>query len=273
MKLIALLALSTTAFAGKAIVAPTTEPEPRGYFQLDGAVGDHVWSGRTKFGIISPLSGIGLLADKGGKWQLRLGLDYERFEFDRSLALPSRLQRASGVVALEYRAGRQVAVLIEARPGVYFENDIGSNAWNCPVLFGVGIPINDGFALAVAVRYNPFAENQVIGGPGFVWKINDRLTFVAVPPEPRLTWAATDALDLWLGGEIAGGVFRTDTNTLVDYSDYRAGIGATWRQGPWTLEAGAGVSFEQEWDFHQLGTTVSADKTAPFFKLALRTDW
>ena len=273
MKLIALLALSTTAFAGKAIIDPPKEPEPRGYFQLESAVGDDVFGGRARFGIIRPLPGIGLLADKGGKWQFRLGLDYERFEFSRTLALPSRLQRASGVVALEYRVGKQIGVLLEARPGVYFENDIASNAWNCPVLFGIGIPMNDRFALALAARYNPFAENQIIGGPGFIWKINDRLTLAAVPPEPRLTWAASDTLDLWLGGEIAGGVFRTDRDTLVDYSDYRAGIGATWRQGAWTLEAGAGVSFEQEWDFHQLGTTISADEAAPYFKLSLRSDW
>ena len=279
MKIFALIAFSATAFAGKPIVI--TEPEPRGYFQIDGAYGaeadyaggsSSVWSGRAQLGFIRPITGIGLLANRDGQWQLRLGLDHERFEFS-GLALPSRLQRVSAVIALEYRIGRQIGILLEARPGVHFENSIRSNAWNCPVLFGIGIPVTERFAVALAGRYDAFAENPFIGGPGFVWKISDRLTLDAVPPEPRLRWAASEVLSLWLGGEVAGGAFRTESNALVDYSDYRASIGATLRQGAWLMEAGAGVSFEREWAFHRIGTTVSTDEPAPFFKLAVRTEW
>ncbi len=283
MKLLALLALSSTAFAGKAITAPEPPPAPHGYFQSEIAYGaesggNSEWDGRVQLGIIRPISGIGLLAEKGGQWQLRLGLDHERFEFDHAsgLALPSRLQRLAAVVALEYRVGTQVGVRFEARPGVYFQNDIRSNAWNCPVFFGLGIAVNQRFTLALAGRFDAFAEHPFIGGPGFIWRISDALTLSAVPPEPRLIWAASDALDLWLSGEVAGGAFRTDPalgDALVSYSDIRAGVGATWRKDTWTLEASGGVSFEREWDFHRVGTKFTDDEPAPFFKLAARFEW
>ncbi len=229
------------------------------------------------------MPGISLLPNSGGAWQLRLGLDHERYEFDHNSAfpLPSRLQRIAGVVALEYRVGKQIGLLIEARPGVHFENDISSNAWTCPVLFGIGIPITDRFVLALAGRFDPLAEMQIIGGPGFIWKISDSLTLSAVPPEPRLTWTASENLAIWLGGEWDGGSYRTDKRTdnaklseaVVSYKDFRAGIGASWRSGAWTVEAGGGLSLEREWDYHRADRRFSTDEPAPYFKLAARASW
>ena len=292
MKFIALAVISASAFAGetKLVIEPQRTPE-RSFYALGEATAigkvdytggsGSMWEGRFQLGVIQPLSGIRFLADKGGQWQLRLGLDHLRHEFDHtnSFPLPSRLQRVAGVVALEYRVGKQVGVLVEARPGVYFENDIRSNTWNCPVIFGMGIPLTDSFTLAVGGRFDANRELPIIGGLGFVWKINDRLTLLAIPPEPTLTWAANENLDLWLRGEWAGGAYRTDArndslgNAIVTYSDTRASIGATWQRNGWKLEAGAGLSFDREWDFHKNDRSFSSDEAAPFVKLAMRSDW
>ena len=125
-----------------------------GEADYEGGVGKgsgSAWSGRFQLGIVRPLSGLRLLDGNGGQWQLRLGMDYERFEFNHTGAfpLPASLQRIAAVLALEYRIGRQVGVIIDARPGVHFENRIASNAWNCPVLFGIGFPVTDRFTLAL----------------------------------------------------------------------------------------------------------------------------
>ncbi len=302
MKRIALLALSTSAFAGEAktIIETNVESPARTYFRSEAsyvAEADYegsaprgtnkgsgsVWSGRLQLGVVRQLPSLRMLSSSGGTWQLRLGVDHERFEFDHdsALPLPSRLQHVAGVVALEYTIGRQIGVIIEARPGVYFENDIESNSWNCPVLFGVGIPINDRFTLAIAGRVDPLGKIPVIGGPGFIWKISDSVTLSAVPPEPRLTWTASDELKVWLGGEWAGGSFRTDkranepalSGAVVSYTDLRVGLGATWTRGHWSLEAGAGMSLDREWDYHRADRTFSTSEAAPFIKFAARAAW
>lgn len=302
MKLIALFAASASAFAGAPIKSVQTPAESgiqtylraegtysgdadyEGKLDAPGRKGDgSVWSGRFQLGIVKPLPGFSLLSSAGGAWQLRLGIDHERFEFDHNstFPLPSQLQRVAGVVALEYRVGRQIGVLLEARPGVHFESDIRSNAWNCPVLLGMGIPITDRLTLALAARVDPLADLPIVGGPGFIWKISDSVTLAAIPPEPRLTWAASENLDLWLGGEWTGGSFRTDTrtdnrqlsNAVVSYNELRAGIGASWRSGAWTIETGAGLSLEREWDYHRADRLFSTDDNAPYFKLAARAEW
>ena len=70
---------------------------------------------------------------------------------------------------------------------------------------------------------------------GIIWMPCDKWRLMAVPPEPRLIYSPTKNLDVWLGGEIAGGSFRTDRDNdirptklngaQVDYEDYRAGVG------------------------------------------------
>lgn len=302
MKLIALFAASASAFAGAPLKSVQTPAEPgiqtyirgestysadadyEGKLDAPGRQGEgSVWSGRFQLGIVKPVSGISLLSNAGGAWQLRLGIDHERFEFDHNstFPLPSQLQRIAGVIALEYRVGKQIGSLIEARPGVHFESDIGSNAWNCPVLIGMGIPLTDRFTLALAGRIDPLGRYTIIGGPGFIWKISETVTLTAIPPEPRITWAASENLDLWLGGEWTGGSFRTDSRTdnrnlseaVVSYSEFRAGIGARWRSGTWSIETGAGLSLEREWDYHRADRRFSTDGTAPYFKLAARAEW
>ena len=56
---------------------------------------------------------------------------------------------------------------------------------------------------------------------------------LGVLPEPRMIYSPAKNLDLYLGGELAGGSFRTDrmmssrphklSGAQVDFSDYRAG--------------------------------------------------
>lgn len=295
------MSLSAVAGHEKAIVEPTPVPAKIAtpYLRIDGTysgkadyedkaasggatASGSAWNAKLQFGVVRPLPELSLLANKGGNWQVRLGLEHERYEFSHSNAipLPDRLQHVTGVIALEYKVGNQIGILLQAQPGVFFENEIRSNAWNCPVLFGMGIPVSDTFTLALAARYNAFEEHPIIGGLGFLWKISDSLTLSAIPPEPRLTWTVNDELSIWLGGEMAGKAYRTDKRSgsklgdaIVSYDDRRAFLGTSWTRGAWTLEAAAGVSFDREWDYHRVDRDYSTDGTSPFVKLSARADW
>ena len=290
-----LLTLAVTAVAGQpeAKVEITREPLTRTFAILESSYGfeadyerggsGSVWEGYASAGVLIPWQDAPLPGRDLGTWHWRLGLAYHRFEFDHDsiLPLPDRLQSVSAIIALELHLTDQIGARLDIRPGVYFEDDISSDTFDCPVRLGFGYRVNDRFSVIAMARYRSFAENTVIGGLGFVWKISDRLTLSAIYPEPRLTFSANENLDLWLGAEWAGGVYRAGrepgrgrrSGALVDYSDTRAGLGATWRAGSLRIEAAAGVSLEREWDFHRVGDRYETDEIAPFVKLSARMEW
>jgi hypothetical protein len=103
---------------------------------------------------------------------------------------------------------------------------------------------------------------------------------MAVPPSPRLIYSPTDKLELWVGGEIAGGAFRTDkddsirptklSGAQVDYEDYRAGLGLIY--SPWdgvTLDFGGGYAIERGFKFHRAGENFRTDP-APYIKFEFK---
>jgi hypothetical protein len=285
-------ALTTFANAGevaKKVIVPTEEPRTMTFAEFEAAYGGEadfkeggsgsVWEGRIRAGVIIPWVNTPLPGRDRGQWQIRLGVDYHRFEFDNEAtrSLPDRLQSVSAIIGLEYKYDSQIAFLLEARPGVFVENDVTSDSFDVPIRFGMGYRVNDHFSLALMARYNGFAKYPVIGGVGFVWKINDSWTLSALLPEPRLTYKASDEWSFWLGGEWAGGGYRTDNSNdrrkklrgaVVDYTDYRAAIGTTWMRGSWRLEAAVGASLQREFEYHRADETIRTDDPAPFVKLS-----
>jgi hypothetical protein len=270
-----------------------TEPQTRFFSFLESSYGfdanyerggsGSAWEIYGSAGAIIPWKDAPLPGADLGQWQWRLGAAYHRFEFDNDtiLPLPDRLQSISAIVALELVVSKQVALLLDVRPGVYFEDDISEQAFDVPVRLGFGYRVNDRFSLVGMARYRGLADNPIIGGVGFVWKVTDRITFNAIYPEPRLTWRASDDLGIWLGAEFAGGGFRTDrdpnrgrqSGAAVDYSDKRAMLGATWQRGDWQIEAAGGVSIEREWDYFRTGDRYETDEVSPFLKVNARLEF
>jgi hypothetical protein len=101
-----------------------------------------------------------------------------------------------------------------------------------------------------------------------------------VPPEPRLIYSPTKQLDVWFGGEIVGGSFRTDdhqdirpiklSGAQVDYEDYRAGVGLKYSPtNAVSVDLGAGCSIERGFKFHRAGENYRTDP-APYLKLEIK---
>ncbi len=220
-----------------------------------------------------------------GQWYLRVGAEYRRWDFnnDGGLPIPNTLQSGSALIGLEYVVRNQTAILLEARPGFFFEQEIESNTFNVPVIAYAPIWMKRGegysFALLAGLTYSGFRANPIIPAAGLVVSY-DRWTLLAVPPQPKLMYSVSDRLDLWVEGEVAGGSFRTDSqdferkprlnNAVVSYSEWRASAGFTYKHENIRVEIGAGYAFNRKFDFHRAEEGFETEEGAPFAKLEVR---
>ena len=107
---------------------------------------------------------------------------------------------------------------------------------------------------------------------------------MGVVPEPRAIYSVNKQLEIWAGGELAGGSFRTDhhpefnniphvaklSGTQVDYSDYRAGVGMTYAiTNQIGLDLGGGYSIRRSFSFHRAGEYYRTDP-APFVRFEFK---
>src|ERR1700747_3178386 len=68
-----------------------------------------------------------------GKWYLRLGVEYERYDFDgTNNGLPDHLQAAYGHIAVEYIVKDFAGAGLELDPGVYFQDNVRGDAFDIP---------------------------------------------------------------------------------------------------------------------------------------------
>jgi hypothetical protein len=197
-----------------------------------------------------------------GNWFLVLGASYGRFDFSLGNApVPSHLQEAEGIIAIEYRKNDTVGFLFETRPGVYFANDITSSAFDSPTVLAAAWEITDTFALMGGVSYARLRNYPVLPIIGARWIINDRWTLRAILPNPRLIYKASDNLQFWVGGELTGGAYRTDRRDIhpsslngatVTYYETRVGAGMIWNPcSGGSVELGAGYALSRTFDYHR----------------------
>ena len=250
----------------------------------DNAKG-HSGFGQFEFGHRFDFPDLGWPNVECGRWYLRTGINYQRWEFDNSggLPIPNHLQSISAKIALEYLVRGRTAVLLETEPGVYFQNDIDLDTFDAPTKVAAAIGVTESFYLVVGASYAGMRSYPLLPIVGFSWNVTDRLTINAVPPEPRIIYAASDKLRLWAGGELAGGAFRTDAreverkpnlnDAVVTYSEYRAGAGFTYSCGGMEFELGAGYAFQRKFDFHRAEEGYETDEGAPYVKVELKASF
>jgi len=219
-----------------------------------------------------------------GQWFLRLGADYERFDFSihNEDRLPNTLQSISGVIALEYLVNDKTALLIETRPGVYFQHKINSGSFDAPTNIATVIPIRDDKLYIVAgVTISGLAEYPVFPIGGILWHINDKWDLRAYLPDPRLVYQLSDNVEFYAGGELVGGAYKTDnrqvtpaklSGAVITYDEVRAGAGITWKARPLTLDFGAGYTVQSEFNYNRAGESFTTHP-APYVRLTARLDF
>ncbi len=177
--------------------------------------------------------------------------------------------------------GKDVGAFFQVRPGFYFQNDIGISSFDAPITLGRIFVVQEDKFYIFAGAYASFLRSgfPVLPLAGVVYIPSDNWRIMAVLPEPKIIYSATKQLDLWAGGELVGGSFRTDRNsdirpgklngTQVDFADYRAGMGLTYSVSDHvSFDAAAGLSFQRQFDFGRAGETYRTDPS-PYVRLQM----
>jgi hypothetical protein len=219
-----------------------------------------------------------------GKWYLRLGVEYERFDFNfngTNNGLPDHLQAAYGHVAYEYVAHDQAGAGVELDPGVFFQEHVRGNSFDIPWKVFVTFPLKKDKIFGVIGLGGALNQDPIVApGGGLIWLFTDKLRLQGVFPKPALVYNPNDDWEFRLMGELNFDEFRTDDvitplaklrehNAIVQYSEERAGLQVRYSGfKPFNLIAGAGCTFRRNFDFFRLPVEEKTDP-APYVRLAL----
>ena len=217
-----------------------------------------------------------------GKWYLRTGVEYERYDFDGAdNGLPDHLQALFSHVAFEYVVKDYAGMSIEIDPGVFFQDNIGSDAFDIPWKAFVTFPLKKDKIFAVVGVGGGLNQDPVVApGGGLVWLISDRLRLQGVFPKPALIYTPADDWEVRLAGNLAFDSFRTDDvitplkklqehNAWVQYNEDRAGVEISYTGlKPFRVKAAGGYTFIRDFNFFRLPVRARTDP-APYVQLSI----
>jgi hypothetical protein len=217
-----------------------------------------------------------------GKWYFRAGVEYERYDFGGTdNGLPDHLQGLYGHLALEYVVKDHAGMSLELDPGVYFQDNIGSDNFDVPGKAYVTFPLKkDKVFATVGLGWGAFQDPVVAPGGGITWLISDKLRLQAVFPKPALVYQPNDDWEFRILGELNYLNVRTDDvvtterklqvhNAVLQYSEYRAGVQFAYSGIKYLkLIAGAGATIERDFDFFRIHQSKRTDP-APYVRIGV----
>ncbi len=178
-----------------------------------------------------------------GNWYLRLGVEYERFDFGgTNNGLPDHLQTLHALLAYEYIVHDHAGAGIEIDPGPYWQNHIDGDAIDVPWKVWVTFPLKKDKIFAVIGAGGSLYSNPIAApGGGLIWLFTDHLRLEGVFPKPALVYNPNDDWEFRLAGNLFYESYRTDDvitparklqvhNAIVQYSEDRAGLQITYSQ-------------------------------------------
>jgi hypothetical protein len=218
-----------------------------------------------------------------GNWYLHGGLVYNRLDFENTSApVPVHLQSGALVLGIDYMKGKDLGAIIQFKPGFYTEEHIGLAAFDCPITVARFFVLQEKKLYVLVGANGSFlrASWPVIPVAGLVWIPCEKWRLMGIPPEPRLIYSPNDKLELWIGGEFVGGSFRTDhqndivpaklSGAVVDYADYRAGVGMKYSlTDQIELDLGGGYSVQRDFNFDRADQYFRTDP-APYVRFEFK---
>lgn len=232
-----------------------------------------------------------------GNWYLRLGAEYERFDFGGdngsnhlspmgvvvggNNGLPDHLQTIHALVAYEYIYKDHAGAGIELDPGVYFEDHVNGGAFDIPWKVWVTFPLKKDKIFGVigaggAINSNPIAAP----GGGLIWLFTDHFRLEGVFPKPAIVYNPNDDWEFRIAGDLFYESYRTDDvitpaaklqvhDPIVQYSEIRAGGVVTYSHfKPFDLTLDVGCSIRRQFDFFRAEASVYNDP-APYVRFAV----
>jgi hypothetical protein len=206
----------------------------------------------------------------GSDWYAGWGLRGQIFSFDNREAFAvRRLQDYGPTLSLEYFVGSDAVVALVVRPGFYFEEVPTLSSFDTPFQFVTGIPISQKVSGVVGVAHGLFYAHP-LPIAGLVWTPTERVTLVAVYPEPSLMIRLNKEWEGSLSGELLGDGYRTDPQfggKKMEYFDYRVGGNIAWHcRKEWRLLAGAGYEVQRVFNFFTDSSRIKSTG-GPFVRL------
>ena len=235
-----------------------------------------------------------------GNWYLRLGAEYERFDFGgdngpnrlatpgclscgiigSNNGLPDHLQTVHALLAYEYIVHDHAGAGVELDPGVYFENHAG-DAFDIPWKVWVTFPLKKDKIFGVIGLGGGINQNPIVApGGGLIWLFTDHLRLEGVFPKPALVYNPNDDWEFRIAGNLFYESYRTDDvftpahklvvhNPVVQYSEDRVGVQATYSHfKPLDITLDVGCTLRREFDFFRAEAAVKSDP-APYVRLAI----
>src|SRR5437868_14249303 len=235
-----------------------------------------------------------------GNWYLRLGAEYERFDFGgdngpnrlatpgclscgiigSNNGLPDHLQTIHALLAYEYIVHDHAGAGVELDPGVYFENHAG-DAFDIPWKVWVTFPLKKDKIFAVIGAGGAINSNPIVApGGGLIWLFTDHLRLEGVFPKPALVYNPNDDWEFRLAGNLFYESYRTDDvftpahklvvhDPVVQYSEDRVGVQATYSHfKPLDITLDVGCTLRRQFDFFRAEASVKTDP-APYVRLAI----
>ena len=160
--------------------------------------------------------------------------EYTDLRFSEFDMLPSSDMHAARVRATAYWEPKNSPWFAQVRvePGLYTDgSDIDGDDYQSRGLAAVGYKFSPTFRLLAGAYYTEtYGDASVYPAIGLVWNPSDRFTLHIAPPEPRLSFYATDDWALHFKVAPAGGSWNLDAETsdVVDqliYTNFRVGAG------------------------------------------------
>src|SRR6266481_4163677 len=218
-----------------------------------------------------------------GKWYLRAGVEYERFDFDgTNNGLPDHLQTVHALLALEYVVHDHAGAGIEIEPGPYFQNNVTSDSIDVPWKVWVTFPLKKDKIFAVIGAGGSIYSNPIIApGGGIIWLFSDHLRLEGVFPKPALVYNPSDNWEFRIFGNLFYESFRTDDvitperklqvhDAIVQYSEERVGLQATYSHfKPFDLPVDVGCTIKRDFDFFRAEASAKTNP-APFAKFEVK---
>jgi hypothetical protein len=236
-----------------------------------------------------------------GKWYLRLGAEYERFDFGgdngpNHLAtpgcfscgiiggnngLPDHLQTVHALIAYEYVVHDHAGAGIEIDPGVYFEDHANGDAFDIPWKVFVSFPLKKDKIFGVIGLGGAINQSPIVApGGGLIWLFTDHLRLEGVFPKPALVYNPNDDWEFRIAGNLYYESYRTDDvitparklvvhDPVVQYSEDRVGVQATYSHfKPFDITLDVGATVRRDFDFFRAEASVKSDP-APYVRLAI----
>lgn len=294
--------LATTALTALAGVLPSTvEAQPANRFGAtsDAAASSRYFSeiayvtpsalslGGVEFGDVDTLStrvsylSTFRLADA---WSGIAGFDLHGTWFDvpGAAPIPDALYETSLRLGAVWRVNECWTVQAMVSPGLYSDlKDIDGGDFNVPGLVLAFWQVNERLQLIAGAGVNARRDLPVIPAIGGRWRFADDWTLMAVFPTPRIEYAASEAVTVFVGAELVRSAYRVaedfgdrfgrpDLNDQdVSYNEWRVGAGVRWKvAGAVSLALDAGWMGEREFNFDDREVELTSDG-APYVQFSI----